>query len=78
MALYGVRIAKAVSTVTECFVRVSNGVRMHRAFLARNIDLVRVIVTPSTGSVMPASFIITVDSVNPSTWTNFPVDTMVQ
>ena len=46
---------------------------MHRAYLARNTDRVRVTGTPSPGSVAPASFINTVDRVNPSTWSNFPV-----
>ena len=46
---------------------------MHRAYLTRNTDRVRVTGTPSPGSVAPASFINTVDRVNPSTWSHFPV-----
>ena len=46
---------------------------MHRAYLTRNTDGVRVTGTPSPGSVAPASFINTVDRVNPSTWSHFPV-----
>ena len=46
---------------------------MHRAYLTRNTDRVRVTGTPSPGSVAPASFINTVDRVNPSTWSRFPV-----
>ena len=47
---------------------------MHRAYLTRNTDRVRVTGTPSPGSVAPASFINTVDRVNPSTWSHFPVE----
>ena len=47
---------------------------MHRAYLTRNTDRVRVTGTPSPGSVAPASFINTVDRVNPSTWSHFPVN----
>ena len=46
---------------------------MHRAYLTRNTDRVRVTGTPSPGSVAPASFINMVDRVNPSTWSHFPV-----
>ncbi len=46
---------------------------MNRAYLTRNTDRVRVTGTPSPGSVAPASFINTVDRVNPSTWSRFPV-----
>ena len=49
---------------------------MHRAYLTRNTDRVRVTGTPSPGSVAPASFINTVDRVNPSTWSHFPVYNM--
>ena len=66
--------AKATKTDTECCDRASNGVRMHRAFLTRSIDRVRVTGTPSTGSVAPTSFIITVDRVNSPIWSHFPVD----
>ena len=46
---------------------------MYHAYLTRNTDGVRVTGTPSPGSVEPASFISTVDRVNPSTWSHFPV-----
>ncbi len=46
---------------------------MHRAYLTRNTDRVRVTGTPSPGSVAHASFINTVDRVNPSTLSHFPV-----
>ncbi len=49
---------------------------MYRAYRTRNTDRVRVTGTPSPGSVAPASFINTVDGVNPSIWSHFPVRTI--
>ena len=51
----------------------SNEVRMFRAFLLRNIYWIRVTGTPSSGSLTPASVVITAGRVNPPTWSSFPV-----
>ena len=76
-ALYCVRVAQAERTDTECCNRASIvqatesacTVRILHGILTESALQVR----PSPGSVAPASFINTVDRVNPSTWSHFPV-----